>query len=145
MSLNRRRKQSFTLFEICVSICLLIMLTTSVAFMGYDTLKEFRKSNGKREFVDYITTLHHKNCLKEEQVLLLVKMKNNTIETSLGGNTTSFGVHKSAKKFYVGNLFKDGATYTIEITNKPMPTTKNIAFWIEKHNTINKFYEAVSH
>ena len=138
--MNLHRKHPFTLIELCICLALIGFLTSFFSYLGYDVVKEFRKRNGRAAFKDAIVDLHHKNTLLENNLMLLINQKGNTIQTILGGNTKGLFVKKKKASYYVGELFEEGKVYAIEITPQSIPNNEELTSWIEKNNCIYKFY-----
>ena len=135
------RKQRFTLIEVCICIALLGMLTTFVSYLGYDAVKEFRTRNGRAAFRDHLILLHHKNALKENNLMLLIKQDGNITHTVAGGNTKELSLKREKNSYYTGNLFRDNEVYALEIIPHCIPKDRELTSWIAKHNCIHKFYK----
>lgn len=136
-----KKKHSFTIIEIIVCLALLLTLTSTFTYMGYDAVKEFRKRNGRAAFKDYITVLHHENGLKENHLLVLIQQNGDVIETTLDGNTRDLFKKKTTQTFYVGDLFPDKSTYAIYITPQSIPKDKDLTAWIQKNSRLYDFYK----
>ena len=135
-----KKRYTFTLVEILVCMALLVTLSSTFTYMGYDALKEYRKRNGRAGFKEYIVSLHHKNALKENNLMLLVHQHGNYLETTLGGNIKGIKARKGKKKYYVGKFFEEGATFAIKITPQAIPKDNMLASWIQKNSCLYKFY-----
>ncbi len=140
MLLKTLRKQRFTLIEVFICLALLLTLTSTFAYLGYDTVKEFRKRNGRASFRDYLLFLHHENALVENNLMVLLVQKGETIEVSLGGNTKGLNIKTKQRNFYVGNLFKDGEIYALKITPQAFPSDAYLTTWIAKNDCTYQFY-----
>jgi|GEM_PF-3589245 len=140
MNLKILRKQRFTLVEVFICLALLLTLTSTFAYLGYDTIKEFRKRNGRASFRDYLVLLHHENALIENNLMILCVQKGEIIEVTLGGNTKGLNSKKKQRNFYVGNLFKNGEVYTLKITPQALPSDAYLTNWIAKNDCTYQFY-----
>lgn len=109
--------------------------------MGYDAVKEFRLRNGRSAFKNTLLFLHHENALRENNLMLLITQKGDTIETTLGGNTTGLSLKKKTSTYYTGRLFKEDGSYAIKITPQVFPTDHDLTTWIANNNCIYQFYE----
>jgi prepilin-type N-terminal cleavage/methylation domain-containing protein len=136
-----KKKRGFTLIEIIVCLALLLTLTSTFSYIGYDAVKEFRKRNGRAAFKDFVTILHHENGLKENHLMVLVYQNGPLLETTLGGNTRGLSKKGADQSFYVGDLFPQKTSYALYITPQAIPKDEDFAAWIEKNNRIYEFYK----
>ena len=140
MNQKKHRKHPFTLIEISVCLALLLVLTSVFSYLGYDTLQEFRRRNGRAAFKDTLLYLFQENGIKENNLMLLIHQNGDIIETTLGGNTKGLEVKKIPTSFYTGKLFEDNATYAIKITPTALPSDSNLTKWIAQNDCIFEFY-----
>ncbi|MCH9617548.1 MAG: hypothetical protein SP4CHLAM5_06730 [Chlamydiia bacterium] len=136
-----KKKKGFTLIEIIVCLAILLTLTSTFSYIGYDAVKEFRKRNGRAAFKDYLTLLHHENGLKENHLMILIEQKGPLLEITLSGKTKGLHTKKGTQTFYVGDLFPDSASYGAYITPQAIPKNEHLAAWIEKNNRLYEFYK----
>ncbi|MCH9621178.1 MAG: hypothetical protein S4CHLAM20_05950 [Chlamydiia bacterium] len=142
MKQKLHRRLSFTLIEICICLSILIMLTSTFAFIGYDAIKEFRKRNAITAFHDYLYTLRNLNASAERNIMLIIDQEGDFVKTKLDGNTAPLKLKSRTKTFYMPHFLENNKTYTISISAYSLPTSqKNIPTWIEKHDCSGTFFE----
>ena len=141
MSQTLKRKSSFTLIEICVSISILIMLTSSFAFLGYDALKEFRRRSGISAFSNYLYELRSLNATVENNILLLIEPEGQILKTTLDGDISLLPLKSKTRSFYTGAFLEEDHAYTITITPQSLPkSTADLPSWITKNDCTHTFY-----
>lgn len=136
------RKSSFTLIEICIAMSILVMLTSTFAFIGYDALKEFRRRSALSAFTDYLYELRNKNTSSEYNLLLMIEQRGNTIYTTLDGNTQFLTLGPKKRKFYIPELLKENTPYTLTISPASIPRSQDkLATWIISEDCGKAFYK----
>ncbi|MCH9812231.1 hypothetical protein K0U07_05685 [bacterium] len=134
-----RRVLRFSIFEILVSIGILSLLISTFSYLGYDALQEFRKRSGRKAFKEYLISLHHKNALLENYLMVAIEQKGEKITTTLGGHVAGIKEKQTNKEFFVGKIFEEGSRYAINITPQAIPDNKHLAQWIEENDCSFRF------
>lgn len=120
---------------------ILVMLTSTFAFIGYDALKEFRRRSALSAFTDYLYELRNKNTSQEYNLLLMIEQRGSTIYTTLDGNTQFLTLGPKKRKFSIPNLLKENTPYTITISPTSLPRSESeLASWIISQDCGKSFY-----